>query len=152
MRSAYGISWTYILGDVANEGYKAYLKNRAVLCPQTQEYRKAMDSASSSAADKVAHPRPDTLKSTVSTAHPMPWVDPEEDTMTPWNTIKIPLSEDYRSIMAERAIFQVLASMGLPALTIHSVVKYSGRALKGARTTFMRTWAPIGVRFYHFHM
>jgi fission process protein 1 len=41
VRSAYGISWAYILGDVANEGYKAYLQNRRVLAPQSEAYRDA---------------------------------------------------------------------------------------------------------------
>lgn len=149
VRSAYGISWAYILGDVANEGYKAYLRNRAVLCPQTQAYRDATVAASggktTTTTAAMQHPLPDTLQSTMSKAHPMPWVDPEEDTLTPWNTVKIPISEDYRSIMAERAVFQGLASMGLPALTIHTIVKYAGRALKGSKTTFMRTWAPVGL-------
>ena len=26
MRTAYGISWAYLIGDVSNEGYKAYLR------------------------------------------------------------------------------------------------------------------------------
>jgi len=47
--------------------------------------------------------------------------------------------------MAERAVFQIIASMGLPAFTIHSVVKYSGRALKGATSSVVRTWGPIGL-------
>lgn len=50
-------------------------------------------------------------------------------------------------VMAKRAVFQSVASMGLPAFTIHSVVKYSGRMLKGSKVTFMRTWVPIGVGF-----
>lgn len=35
--------------------------------------------------------------------------------------------------------------MGLPAFTIHSVVKYSGRALKDVKNTAIRTWGPIGL-------
>jgi fission process protein 1 len=35
--------------------------------------------------------------------------------------------------------------MGLPAFTIHSVVRYSGRALKNAKNAAIRTWAPIGL-------
>lgn len=35
--------------------------------------------------------------------------------------------------------------MGLPALTIHSIVKYSGRAFKEAKNKNVRTWAPIGL-------
>jgi fission process protein 1 len=53
--------------------------------------------------------------------------------------------EDYRAVMAQRAVFQGLASMGLPAFTIHSIVRYSGRALKNAANTRLRTWGPIGL-------
>ena len=53
--------------------------------------------------------------------------------------------EDYRTVMVQRGIFQSLASMGLPAFTIHSVVRYSGRALKGSKNTVVRTWVPIGL-------
>lgn len=47
--------------------------------------------------------------------------------------------------MAQRAIFQSVASMGLPAFTIHSVVRYSGRALKDVKNKTIRTWGPIGL-------
>ena len=53
--------------------------------------------------------------------------------------------EDYRAVMAQRAVFQSVASMGLPAFTIHSIVRYSGRALKDAKNTRIRTYGPIGV-------
>ncbi|OJD12756.1 hypothetical protein AJ78_06695 [Emergomyces pasteurianus Ep9510] len=160
VRCAYGISWAYILGDVANEGYKAYLRNRRVLAPACDAYRNAtltvpedlrIDAVAGhkllheSRHDHERHEQEETLNSTASKAHPLPWPDPEEDTLMPWQTTKIPLVEDYRSVMAERAVFQALASMGLPALTIHSVVKYSGRALRGAKNTMIRTWLPIGL-------
>ena len=53
--------------------------------------------------------------------------------------------EDYRAVMAQRAVFQGLASMGLPAFTIHSVVRYSGKALKNNSNKTLRTWGPIGL-------
>lgn len=59
--------------------------------------------------------------------------------------VTVPALEDYRTVMAQRAVFQGLASMGLPAFTIHSIVRYSGRALKDAANKNVRTWAPIGV-------
>ena len=58
---------------------------------------------------------------------------------------RVPMSEDYRAIMAQRAVFQGIASMGLPAFTIHSIVRYSGRALKDAKNVRIRTYGPIGV-------
>lgn len=48
-------------------------------------------------------------------------------------------------MMLQRGIFQSLASMGLPAFTIHSVVRYSGRAMKDVKNVKVRTWAPIGL-------
>ena len=56
----------------------------------------------------------------------------------------VPAIEDYRSVMVQRAVFQSVASMGLPAFTIHSLVRYSGRALKNAKNTTIRTYGPIG--------
>jgi fission process protein 1 len=103
VKTAYGISWLYLIGDVANEGYKAY----------SRQY-------------PPAHFAPAT-----SPPHP-------KDTHTS------PLN-DYKVVMAKRAVFQSIASMGLPAFTIHSVVKYSGKALKDAKNKTIRTWAPIGL-------
>lgn len=57
----------------------------------------------------------------------------------------VPAIHDARAVMAERAIFQSLASMGLPAFTIHSIVRYSGKALKNNKNAMLRTWGPVGV-------
>ena len=58
---------------------------------------------------------------------------------------KVAAIDDYRARMAERAVFQGLASMGLPAFTIHSIVRYSGRAMKNVKNVKIRTWGPIGL-------
>lgn len=58
---------------------------------------------------------------------------------------RIPAIDDYRTVMAQRAIFQSVASMGLPAFTIHSIVRYSGRAMKNVKNVRLRTWGPIGL-------
>jgi fission process protein 1 len=47
--------------------------------------------------------------------------------------------------MAQRALFQGIASMGLPAFTIHSIVRYSSKAMKGVKNVRIRTWGPIGL-------
>ena len=60
-------------------------------------------------------------------------------------SVEVPAIEDYRTVIVQRALFQSVASMGLPAFTIHSIVRYSGRALKGAKNTMIRTYGPIGV-------
>merc|ERR1711939_990653 len=41
VRGAYGISWAYILGDVGNEGWRAYKRNQKRLHPDGDEYRDA---------------------------------------------------------------------------------------------------------------
>jgi len=64
-----------------------------------------------------------------------------------WEAKKVPMIEDYRAVMAQRAVFQSVASMGLPAFTIHSIVRYSGKALRDAKNTTIRSWGPIGVCF-----
>ncbi|KKK16873.1 hypothetical protein ARAM_006200, partial [Aspergillus rambellii] len=143
VRTAYGISWTYLIGDVAHEGYKAYLRNRRVLAPPCEAYKDASDLAHQDVAKGMA-----TGSNTGGALRNNP--DPvnkktQPDTLTPWPSTTIPLIEDYRMVMAQRAVFQSIASMGLPAFTIHSVVKYSGRVLKNNKSVFFRTWAPIGL-------
>jgi mitochondrial fission process protein 1 len=108
VRGAYAVSWAYIIGDMGNEGYKAYCRNTRAL-----EGREGLNSA------------------TVGT-------------QAMASAVKIPAIDDYRAVMAQRAVFQSIASMGLPAFTIHSIVRYSGRALKNASNVTLRTWGPIG--------
>lgn len=123
VRSAYGISWAYLAGDVANEGYKAYVRNRRILCPQGDDYRKATSPVSSTSqdsrkSDAVSQGKSSSIapQSPASRAHPMPWNDPDSDTWTPWKTTRIPLSEDYRSVMAQRAVFSGNCEHGIAGL------------------------------------
>lgn len=138
VRSAYGISWAYLFGDVSHEGYKAYLRNRRVLAPPGEAYKDASDS-----------PQDQIIKGMATGNINGPLESGTKDTLTPWPTTEIPLAADYRMVMAKRAVFQSVASMGLPAFTIHSVVKYSGRMLKNAKSALVRTWAPIGVSVWN---
>ena len=104
IRLAYGVSWAYLIGDVAHEGYKAYQANRRLL----------------SGGEGQSGPAP-TVAAGIA-----------------------PIDHHY-SRMAERAVFQSLASMGLPAVTVHSVVKYSGRAMKNVKSPKLRMWGPVGL-------
>ena len=119
IKSAYGISWAYLIGDVGHEGYKAYLRNQRAMLP--------------GGSGAVAERATDSTK--IVGTGPGGSVHPEV----------LPAIEDYRSVMVQRAVFQSIASMGLPAFTIHSIVRYSGRALKDAKNTRIRTYGPIGV-------
>ncbi|KAK3898964.1 mitochondrial fission process protein 1 [Staphylotrichum tortipilum] len=121
VRGAYGVSWVYILGDVSYEGYKAYWHNKRVVDPGmelTERQRRVLgvEEGDGKMAGGVLGK----------------------------GGVVSPL-EDYRTVMLQRGIFQSLASMGLPALTIHSVVRYSGRAMKDVKNVRVRTWAPIGL-------
>ncbi|GAA6025284.1 hypothetical protein JCM10207_001283 [Rhodosporidiobolus poonsookiae] len=93
--AAYGVSWAYLVGDVAYEGYKASLKAKEFGSEQ--------------------------LQSIVGLT------------------------------VAKRAIFQATASMLLPSLTIHSIVKYSALAIKkrGIQNLRVRQWVPsmLGLGF-----
>ncbi|KAF4285690.1 hypothetical protein KXW98_003277 [Aspergillus fumigatus] len=133
VRTAYGISWTYLFGDVAHEGYKAYLRNRHVLAPPGEAYKDAKDLSANEVVMGMA---------TGDMGSPSAGTDAE---LAPWPTTRIPLIEDYRMVMVKRAVFQSIASMGLPAFTIHSVVKYSGQMMKNNKNVFVRTWTPIGL-------
>ncbi|KAL4937652.1 mitochondrial 18 KDa protein-domain-containing protein [Aspergillus oleicola] len=153
VRTAYGISWSYLLGDVAHEGYKAYLRNRRVLAPPCEAYKDSNDlSHQQIVLGMVTGDVGGNLSSSSSAEgkgkgkEVAAGAGAGADSLTPWPSTHIPLIEDYRTVMAKRAVFQGVASMGLPAFTIHSVVRYSGRALKGSKSTFARTWVPIGVR------
>jgi len=120
VRGAYGISWAYLIGDVSYEGYKAYLRQQRIMYPGQPGVlsERATDATSATPDSHVA------------------------GELKPG---KVPALEDYRTVMAQRAIFQSLASMGLPAFTIHSIVRYSGRALKDAKNTRIRSYGSIGV-------
>ncbi|KAG7415235.1 mitochondrial 18 KDa protein-domain-containing protein [Fusarium sp. MPI-SDFR-AT-0072] len=116
VRAAYGVSWLYLIGDVSYEGYKSYWHNQRVLNPKVQ-----------------LSPRQEKVTGLPATE------------TRPIEPGTVPPLEDYRTVMVQRAIFQSVASMGLPAFTIHSVVRYSGRAMKNMKNQAIRTWAPIGL-------
>ena len=117
VRSAYGISWAYLIGDVSHEGYKAYVRNQTLRGRLGDENKDATLATASKTMETQELGKP----------------------------VHIPAIEDYRAIMAQRAVFQSIASMGLPAFTIHSIVRYSGQLLKNAKNTRIRSWGPIGV-------
>lgn len=118
IKGAYGVSWAYLVGDVGHEGYKAYLRNQRIKHPGVPGIM-SMRSADAREPLTTEDGRPEV-------GH-------------------VPAIEDFRSVMVQRAVFQSIASMGLPAFTIHSIVRYSGKALKDAKNTTIRTYGPIGV-------
>jgi len=123
VRAAYGISWAYLLGDVSHEGYKAYCSNQRTLYPALPR--------------EASQERYNDAKTELATVASDNGVSLKSGVVAP--------IDDYRTVMVQRAIFQGIASMGLPAFTIHSIVRYSGRALKGAKNVKLRTYGPIGL-------
>ena len=121
VRGAYGVSWAYILGDVGYEGYKAYWHNQRVRNPRVE------------------------LTTRQQQILGVDLRGGEPGSPAPVAPGVVPPLEDWRTVMLQRGIFQSLASMGLPAFTIHSVVRYSGRAMKDVKNVKVRTWAPIGL-------
>ena len=115
VRSAYGISWAYIAGDVSHEGYKAYLRQQSLRYPGLNPGEPAVRATDGSVAGEA-------------------------------QILKVPALEDWKTVVAQRAVFQSIASMGLPAFTIHSIVRYGGKAMKNVKNVRVRTWGPIGVR------
>lgn len=140
VKGAYGVSWAYLAGDVAHEGYKAYLRNQRVLNPDTPAEKQ-------DTFNSVKHA--DSPGQLVSLGPGITDGSAGQTGAGQTSPGKVPAIEDYRAVMAQRAIFQSVASMGLPAFTIHSIVKYSGKALKDAKNTKIRSYGPIGVRVTH---
>jgi fission process protein 1 len=139
IRAAYGVSWAYLIGDVGNEGYKAYLRNQRTLKGEEE-------SGTQTAATTTAGGENVQVGESRSLGVGMTAADnsvAKQQRQAEGGRV-VPI-EDYRAVMAQRAVFQGLASMGLPAFTIHSIVRYSGRALKNAANTRLRTWGPIGL-------
>ncbi|KAI9677728.1 MAG: hypothetical protein M1829_002500 [Trizodia sp. TS-e1964] len=115
IRGAYAVSWAYLLGDVGHEGYKARLRNELVRDPA-----RAVELVN----EGKRVPGAELLGQSGGRVAPL---------------------EDWRTVMAQRAVFQSIASMALPAFTIHSIVRYSGRALKGVKNVRVRSYTPIGL-------
>lgn len=135
VRGAYAVSWLYLTGDVAHEGYKAYLRNQRMLHPQSDDPNVVgTGSVSSDKANVGTQPMSTTLGAGITGG--------SRGQVEAGRVVPI---EDYRAVMAQRAVFQSIASMGLPAFTIHSIVKYTGIALKNNKNKTLRMYGPIGL-------
>ncbi|EER35843.1 conserved hypothetical protein [Candida tropicalis MYA-3404] len=52
---------------------------------------------------------------------------------------------DWRLSALKRGIFQSVASMGLPAFTIHSAVRYSSYIFKNSKIPAFKTYGPVAI-------
>lgn len=154
IRTAYGISWLYLTGDVAHEGYKAYIANQAMLhggrsISSVPDFLQPKEPSTVTTAKRPSSEHTykpyEVSKSVVNplTTPPPPYqtkprrASPLSDARNDYEdgskddshllrpVGKVGFLEDYRTVMVQRAVFQVLASMALPAFTIHSVCSFS---------------------------
>ena len=161
VRGAYAISWTYILGDVAYAGYKAAKQYEALssttfssssgpvqeLESEAAQYaektlssiqhnlplEKLLDSKTLAALtpnEKVELRKRHTQR--LATHGKQAGVDPNE----------VSEATHVGLVVARRAVFQSLASMALPALTIHSIVRYSSPLFAKAKSQRIRDAGP----------
>lgn len=106
---------------------------------ESRELPTATTTAKSSASEHT-NKRHEVSKSTVSLATKAYPTEAEgKNILKPVG--KVGFLEDYRTVMVQRAIFQGLASMGLPAFTIHSV--YSLDAHKKLFDTYCIAGRPL---------
>jgi fission process protein 1 len=148
-RGVSAISWVYAVYDVVFEGHQAYLRNRDILAPPSKAFMDARDSNIRSIAKYHAMSNAPRSSAHALGSQSVGWGDDDDgaDSLEPWPVKHVPLADDYRVVMAKRAIFHGLASIGLPTFTIHRIVKYSGGYFKGRNTLLARSCMPLGVSF-----
>lgn len=103
----YGISWSYLIGDVAYESWKARMRQAGTHRPGLK-----------------------------------PW-DPTPEVSALLRDSYDDL--DWKIIGVKRALFQSIASMGLPAFTIHSTVRYSSILFKDSANKTLKTFGPVAL-------
>lgn len=105
VRFCYGISWTYIIGDVNFESWRAKMR-------QEGRYYSGLK----------------------------PW-DPKPEVNIEARDNYSDL--DWRLVGLKRLLFQSIASMGLPAFTIHSTVRYSPILFKHFKNSTVKGVGPV---------
>lgn len=105
----YGISWAYLIGDVAFESWKARMNQQGTYYPGLKPWE----------TDKI------------NKLVPSPEVINDYDDF------------DWKIVGLKRAVFQGIASMGLPAVTIHSTVRYSSLLFKNSSIKNVKTYGPV---------
>ncbi|KAG7810895.1 hypothetical protein KL921_002523 [Ogataea angusta] len=107
VRFCYGISWSYVLGDVSLEAWKAKMRQEGRYTPGLLPWHKL--------------PEADPIAAASYTGMDWKWVG------------------------IQRGVFQSIASMGLPAFTIHSAVRYSSLLFKNTSNKTLKTYGPVGI-------
>lgn len=124
VKFGYGVSWAYILGDVAFESWKAKLRQEGRYVPGLMPWSGSDIPAKDSEVARFKLQQIEKLGA--------------KDNLPDWKEVAL-----------QRGIFQSVASMGLPAFTIHSSVKYSAKYLftkeRFANSAKIRSFGPVAV-------
>ncbi|KAK6459975.1 mitochondrial 18kDa protein [Scheffersomyces coipomensis] len=115
VRMGYGVSWLYILGDVSYFSWIVKLKSEGRYTPGLKPWHNAYPEADPEAAAAFKTQNPSLVDS------------------------------DWRLVAVKRGIFQSIASMGLPAFTIHSAVRYSSILFKNSGINVLKTYGPVAI-------
>ena len=115
VKFGYGISWAYILGDVLYASWIAKSKAEGRFTPGLKPWDPQPE-ASAVAASEYKEKHGAKLS-----------------------------EYDWRVVGLKRGLFQSIASMALPAFTIHSTVRYSSYLFKNASAPVLRTYGPVAL-------
>ncbi|KAK0523784.1 hypothetical protein OC835_006150 [Tilletia horrida] len=127
VRAAYAVSWLYLGGDVSYAGYRTWKTGAGSSTHHGQH------AESTAAAVVSALPEKDELRRRLQSVHSASEAKQEAKAVTaqvghalaPSSGVTPAPPSEIAFVMARRAVFQTLASMALPAFTIHSIVRYS---------------------------
>lgn len=112
----YGVSWAYLLGDVSYSSWMVKMKSEGKYRPGLLPWQPVEGEGDPAEAEKYRKLVNNSLAET-----------------------------DWRVQFAKRGVFQGLASMGLPALTIHLAVRYSSVLFKNVKVKAVKTYGPVSV-------
>lgn len=115
VKMGYGVSWLYILGDVSYAAWKVKAKSEGKYI----ENLKPWD----------PYPEANPVAARV-------FKDTHEGRL---------VDTDWRLAGLKRGLFQSIASMGLPAFTIHSAVRYSSIMFKNSSIKPLKTYGPVAI-------
>lgn len=112
----YAVSWAYLLGDVGYASWKVKMKSEGRYIPQLKPWDYPYPPPNKGAAAAYKAEAGTNLAET-----------------------------DWRLQFVKRGVFQSLASMALPAFTIHSAVRYSSVMFKNSAIKPLRTYGPVAI-------
>ncbi|OBA21551.1 hypothetical protein METBIDRAFT_17441, partial [Metschnikowia bicuspidata var. bicuspidata NRRL YB-4993] len=111
----YGVSWAYLLGDLSYAAWKVKMKTEGRYTPGLKPW------------------------------DPVSVADPAAAAAYKKETSDNMAESDWRVMFVKRCIFQGLASMVLPAFTIHSAVRYLSFLFQKSHVRLLRTYGPVAI-------